>query len=74
MNSRKSRRVEALSWLKSSKVTSAFASNRFGRTSKVVEVAKGLYTLGAVKVEIEVKDDNDYSETMIVHGGAKKAK
>ena len=67
-NNRKSHRVEALSWLKNSKVTSAFASNRFGTTSEVVEVVKGLYTLGAVRVEIEVQDEGDYSETMIVHG------
>ena len=68
LNNRKSRRVEALSWLKNSKITSAFAGNRFGRTSEVVEVVKGLYTLGAVRVEIEVEDDDNYSETMIVHG------
>ena len=68
MSNRKSRRVEALSWLKNSNVASAFASNHFDTTSKVVEVVKGLYTLGAVKVEIEVEDDDDYSETMIVHG------
>ena len=67
-NNRKSHRVEALSWLKNSKVTSAFASNRFGTTSEVVEVVKGLYTLGAVRVEIEAEDDDSYSETMIVHG------
>ena len=60
--------MEAISWLKNSKVTSAFAANRFGKTNKVIEVVKGLYALGAVKVEIEVKDDDDYSETMIVLG------
>src|SRR2546426_4474423 len=68
LNNRKSRRVEALSWLKNSKITSAFAGNRFGRTSKVVEVVRGLYTLGAVTVEIEVEHDDNYSEIMVVHG------
>ncbi len=68
MSNRKSRRVEALSWLKNSKITSAFAGNRFGMTVKVIEVVESLYTLGAVRVEIEVEDDGNYSETMIVHG------
>ena len=68
LNNRKSRRLEALSWLKNSKITSAFASNHFDTTSEVAEVVKGLYTLGAAKVEFEVKDEDDYSETMIVLG------
>jgi len=68
LNNRKSPRVEGISWLKNSKVTAAFASNRFDTTSKVIEVVKGLYTLGAIRVEIEVEDEGNYSETMIVHG------
>lgn len=45
--------LEARTWLKNNKNTSALGTNRFGTTEKALEFVEKLYELGAELVEID---------------------
>lgn len=59
-------REEALNWLQSASNNHAFAGSRFYDNEDAIAFVTSLYEAGAVKVEVEFYDDEDYADALFI--------